>query len=90
MKLAGAVKPISYVKANMAEIIRKIEEDRQPVVITQNGEAKAVLMDVREFDQMRQDMAMMRILARSRQDVAEGRMSPAREVLENLQRKIRG
>ena len=52
MKLAQAVKPISYVKANMAEIIRKISEDGQPIVITQNGEAKAVLMDVREYDQI--------------------------------------
>lgn len=52
MKLVQAVKPIGYVKANMAEIIRKISEDGQPIVITQNGEAKAVLISIEEWDRM--------------------------------------
>lgn len=57
MKLAQAVKPISYVKAHMAEIIERMAEDGQPIVITQNGEAKAVLLSVGEWDQMLNEMA---------------------------------
>ena len=86
MKLAQAVKPISYVKANMAEIIRDISEDGQPIVITQNGEAKAVLMDVREYDQIQQSMAMLKILSQSSKSIDEGRVYPMEEVFENLLR----
>jgi len=61
MKLAQAVKPISYVKANMAEIIRKMSEDGQPIVITQNGEAKAVLISIEEWDRMRHEIEQFRV-----------------------------
>lgn len=86
MKLAQAVKPISYVKANAAEIIRKISEDGQPIVITQNGEAKAVLMDVREYDQIQQSMTMLKMLSQSSKSIDEGRVYPMEEVFENLLR----
>jgi len=87
MKLADAVKPISYVKANAAEIIRKLDEDGQPLVITQNGEAKAVLMSVREYDHIQQSLAMMKILAQSSKDIAEGRVYPLDEVFDELLRE---
>lgn len=90
MKLAHAVKPISYVKANAAEIIRKISEDGQPIVITQNGEAKAVLMDVREYDQIQQSMAMVKILARSSKNLEEGKFRAADEVFADIRRKRTG
>lgn len=89
MKLAQAVKPISYVKANASEIIRKISEDGQPIVITQNGEAKAVFMDVREYDQIQQSLAMVKMLSHSSKSLDEGRVSPMEEVFENLLRARR-
>ena len=87
MKLSEAVKPISYVKANAAEIIRKLSEDGQPIVITQNGEAKAVLMDVREYDQIQQSMAMMKILARSAKNLEEGKFRPAADVFADIKKR---
>lgn len=90
MKLAQAVKPISYVKANMAEIIHKLSEDGQPTVITQNGEAKAVLMDVREYDQIQQSLAMVKILARSAKNLDEGKHRAADEVFADIRRKRSG
>lgn len=90
MKLAQAVKPISYVKANAAEIIRKMSEDGQPIVITQNGEAKAVLMDVREYDKIQQSLAMAKILARSSKSLEEGKHRAADEVFADIRRKRSG
>ena len=87
MKLADAVKPVSYVKAHMAEILRKMGEDGQPVVITQNGEAKAVLLDAREYDRLQQSLAMARILAQSSRDLSEGRVQPMEEVFAELERQ---
>lgn len=84
MKLAEAIKPISYVKAHAAEIIKEISEGGQPIVITQNGEAKAVLMDVREYDQIQQAIAMAKILALSSKSLDEGRVYPMEEVFQEL------
>ncbi|MBF0482492.1 MAG: type II toxin-antitoxin system Phd/YefM family antitoxin [Desulfovibrionaceae bacterium] len=84
MKLSESVKPISYVKAHAAEVIRRIGEDGRPVVITQNGEAKAVLLDVREYDGLRESLALLKILAQGAQEVEEGKIKPAREVFADL------
>ena len=57
------IKPISYFKANAAEIIRTIAEDPEPFVITQNGEAKAVLIDYERYEQEQETLALLKILA---------------------------
>lgn len=75
MKLSESVKPVSYVKAHASEIIRLVsEEDSTPVVITQNGEAKAVLMGIQEYEQMQESLAMLKIVAMGARDVEEGRV----------------
>jgi prevent-host-death family protein len=53
MKLSSQIKPISYLKAHAAEIVRKLNEHRKPMVITQNGEAKAVIQDIESYEQNR-------------------------------------
>jgi len=74
MKLSESVKPVSYVKAHASEIIRKVsEEQASPVVITQNGEAKAVLMGIQEYEQMQESLAMLKLVAMSAKDIEEGR-----------------
>ena len=50
MRYSSQVKPISYLKANAAEVLTHLAERREPMVITQNGEAKAVLQDVASFE----------------------------------------
>lgn len=87
MKLSEAVKPISYVKAHAAEIIGKLSEGGPPVVITQNGEAKAVLQDVREYERTQDSLALLKILAQSSKNADEGRTRPARDVLDDLKKK---
>ncbi|MGE4297735.1 MAG: type II toxin-antitoxin system Phd/YefM family antitoxin [Desulfovibrionaceae bacterium] len=80
MKLSEAVKPVSYVKAHASEIIRQVgDEGGAPVVITQNGEARAVLMGIEQYERMQESLAMLRILAMSGRDVEEGRLTPAAE-----------
>ena len=51
MKLSSQIKPISYLKAHAAEIVRNLKENPEPLVITQNGEAKAVLQDIESYEQ---------------------------------------
>ena len=63
MRYSSQVKPISYLKANAAEVLRKLTEQREPLVITQNGEAKAVLQDVASFEETQETLALLKILA---------------------------
>lgn len=63
MKLSSQIKPISYLKSHTAEIVKSITESREPLVITQNGEAKLVVMDVKSFEEQEDTMALLKLLA---------------------------
>lgn len=84
MKYSSQVKPISYLKANAAEIAKQLTELREPMVITQNGEAKFVIQDVASYEQTQETMALLKILALGRKEVEEGKVVPAREAMRRL------
>jgi prevent-host-death family protein len=87
MRYSSQVKPISYLKANAAEVLAQLAAQRQPLVITQNGEAKAVLQDVASFEQTQETLAMLKILALGNQDVAAGKVKSASDVIARLRAK---
>lgn len=86
MKLSQ-IKPISYFKANAAEIIRRLAEQREPMVITQNGEATAVIQDIASYEETQETMALLRILALGNRQVEEGRITPAATAIKRLRDK---
>ena len=87
MRYSSQVKPISYLKANAAEVLAQLTAQRQPLVITQNGEAKAVLQDVASFEQTQETLALLKILALGNQDVAAGKVKPSADVVSRLRAK---
>lgn len=87
MRYSSRVKPISYLKANAAEVLTQLAEQREPLVITQNGEAKAVLQDVASFEETQETLALLKILALGQQDVEAGRVRPVAEVVARLRAK---
>jgi len=87
MRYTSQVKPISYLKANAAEVLTRLAEQRQPLVITQNGEAKAVLQDVASFEETQETLALLKILALGNQDVAAGKLKPVAAVVARLRAK---
>ena len=89
MKYATRVKPISYVKANAAELIREMAENREPLVITQNGEARAVMQDVATYDSTQETLALLKILALGQRQVEEGRVVPAANAIRRARERIR-
>ncbi len=89
MLLQEAVKPISYVKAHAADIILSITESRTPIIITQNGEATAVLQDIASYEEIQGSLALLKILAISRKDVEEGRVKPADKAFADIRERIR-
>lgn len=88
MLLQQAVKPISYVKSHAAEIMRDLSEGQMTIVITQNGEAKAVLQDIASYEQTQESLALLKILALGRKDVDAGRVKTAEETFSSLRDKI--
>ena len=68
------VKPITYLKNRAADLVREVNEDRRTLTITQNGEAKVVVMDVDTYDRWRSAMALLKLVALSETDVAAGRV----------------
>ena len=87
MRYSSQVKPISYFKANAAEVLAELTVQRQPMVITQNGEAKAVLQDVASFEETQETLALLKILALGNQDVTAGKVKPVAAVVGRLRAK---
>ena len=84
MKLSSQIRPISYLKAHAAEIVRNLAEQQEPLVITQNGLAKVVIQDIESYEQTQQTMALLKILALGMRQVEEGKVLPAENVIKRL------
>ena len=87
MSYLSQIKPISYLKSNAAEVLKHLAEQREPMVITQNGEAKAVLQDIATFEETQETLALLKILALGNQDVAAGKVKPVADVVACLRAK---
>lgn len=87
MRYSTHVKPISYLKANAAEVLAQLTAQREPMLITQNGEARAVLQDVASYEETQETLALLKILALGNQDVAAGKLKPVGDVVARLRAK---
>ena len=85
MKLSH-IKPISYLKAHASELMRELVEQREPLVITQNGEATAVIQDVQSYQQTQEALALLKILALGNQQIESGKVVPAKDVIKRIRK----
>jgi prevent-host-death family protein len=81
---ASRIKSVSYLKANAAEILEELREQREPLIITQNGEAKAVLQDVKSYEETQETLALLKILALGEREAQQGRTVLASDVIDEL------
>ena len=88
MKLSQDLKPVSYFKNNMAEVIRKLNENQGTMIITQNGEAKAALIDIRAYEDLQDTLAMLEMIAQGNKNLTEERYRPAEQVLNEFEKRI--
>ncbi|GFZ95915.1 type II toxin-antitoxin system Phd/YefM family antitoxin [Dyella caseinilytica] len=89
MSLASQIKPISYLKANAAEVLETLAETHEPMIITQNGEAKAVIQDIASYEKTQETLALLKLLAMGQKDVEAGRTQPLNEVITRLRAKYK-
>ncbi len=87
MKYSNQIKPISYLKANAAKVVEGLAESGEPLVITQNGEAKAVIQDVKSYEETQETLALLKILALGNRQAEAGRVHKAKDAVARLRRK---
>jgi prevent-host-death family protein len=84
VKYSEQIKPISYLKANTAEILRRMAQSREPLVITQNGVATAVIQDIDSYEKTQETMALLKILALGNRQIDAGKVVPASSAIKRL------
>jgi prevent-host-death family protein len=89
MKLSRAVKPISYIKSHASEVVRDLESSGDAIIITLNGEAKAVLQDIHQYENTQESLAMLKILALGRKEMEEGKFQGMDEVFNEVRRTLK-
>ena len=90
MKLSSQIKPISYLKAHAAEIVRTLGDRQEPLIITQNGEAKAVIQDIDSYERMQETVALLKILALGSRQIEAGQVRPASDVIARFRERRQG
>ncbi len=87
MHLSQDIKPISYLKSKTADVIAAVNETQRTVIITQNGEAKAVVQDIHSYETMQNSLAMLKMILKSERQIREGKTLEQKAVFENIENK---
>ncbi|MBZ5592326.1 MAG: type II toxin-antitoxin system Phd/YefM family antitoxin [Acidobacteriia bacterium] len=86
---ASAIKPITYMKTHSAQLVAGVNQSRSPVVITQNGEARAVVVDIKSYERMQDALILLKLISQSEEDFRRGRWKSQKAVEASLLRKFR-
>ena len=88
MKLSDRVKPVTYLMTHAPEVIRNLAECREPMIISVNGEAKAVLQDIASYEQTQETLALLKIIALGNRNLEEGKIRPIREAFDGVRKRV--
>lgn len=88
MKFSETVKPISYIKTHASEVVRNVSENQQTLIITHNGEAKAVLQDVQVYEKTQESIALLKILALSGKEIKNGKYKTLKKSFKDVRTRI--
>jgi prevent-host-death family protein len=89
MSLRQSIKPISFLKAHAADVIKELNETHGTMIITQHGEAKAIIQDIDEYERIQEALALLKMVAQGQKELEEGKTIPANEVFKELNAKIK-
>jgi prevent-host-death family protein len=89
MKLSTSVKPISYLKSHTAEALRDVSDNQRTMVITQHGEAKAVLQDIVSYEQTQESLALLKMLAQSSKSIQTGRSKLVKKAFADIRKHVK-
>ena len=90
MLLSQDIKPISYLKAKTASVINDVNENQRTIIITQNGEAKAVVQDIKSYENLQNSLNLLKLIVQSENDIENNRIIEQEEMFDNLEQKLFG
>ena len=85
MNISQDIKPVTYLKSRAADLLKQINETHRPVVITQNGEPKAVLQDPKSYENMRNAIGILQLISQGEDDIRSGKSKSQQEVFEYIE-----
>ena len=88
MSIEQDIRPITYLKARAADLLNQVNETRRPVIITQNGEPRAVLQDPESYESMRTALGLMKLISQGEEDVRKGRTRSQQEVFSRIEKSL--
>lgn len=88
MKYSESIKPISYLKTHASKIIRELSNNQQTLIITQNGIAKAIVQDIKAYEDLQESLAFLKILAQSNTNIQKGETKPVKEAFKDIKTRI--
>ena len=89
MNISSDIKPVTYLKSRAADLLKQINDTRRPVIITQNGEPRAVLQDPESFEDMRNAIGILKLLSLGEEDIKAGNSVDQKRCSARLKRKYR-
>lgn len=90
MHLSQDIKPISYLKAKTANVINEVNKNQRAIIITQNGEAKAVVQDIKSYENMQNSLNLLKLIVQSENDIENARTIEQSDMFDNLEQKLFG
>lgn len=88
MNISSDIKPISFLKSHAADILKQINDTRRPVVITQNGEPRAVLQDPESYDNMRKAIGLLKLISQGEEDIRQGKIKTQERVFKDMENML--
>ncbi|MDH3348188.1 MAG: type II toxin-antitoxin system Phd/YefM family antitoxin [Desulfobulbaceae bacterium] len=88
MNVSSDIKPVSFLKSHAADILKQINETHRPIVITQNGEPKAVLQDPESYDNMRKAIGLLKLISLGEEDLKQGNIKTQDRVFKDIENML--
>ncbi len=88
MNITNDIKPVTYLKSRAADLLKQINETHRPVIITQNGEPRAVLQDPQSYENMRNAIGILKLISQGETDIRDGKTMTQDDVFGNIDKML--
>lgn len=89
MSMKSDIRPITYLKTKAADLLKQVNQTHRPVIITQNGEPRAVLQDPQSYESMKKALGLMKLISQGEEDIRQGKVRSQKEIFSKLEKKFR-
>jgi len=89
MQIINDIKPVTYLKSRAADVLKQINETHRPMIITQNGEAKAVIQDPKSYEDMKNAISLLKLLSFAEEDIKNGNTHSEEDVFSSVEELLK-